>query len=41
VSLSPIDFAMALVAFLLLVFWRCPPWLVVVPGAVGGAIFSG
>jgi chromate transporter len=30
---SPIDFAIGLVAFLLLVFWRAPPWLVVVLGA--------
>ncbi len=33
--LAPADFALGLVAFLLLVFWRVPPWLVVVLGAVG------
>jgi chromate transporter len=32
--LGPGDFALALWAFLLLVFWRTPPWLVVVLGAV-------
>jgi chromate transporter len=32
--LGPGDFALALWAFLLLVFWRMPPWLVVVLGAV-------
>ncbi len=31
---SPIDFAIGISAFLLLVFWRVPPWLVVVLGAV-------
>jgi chromate transporter len=30
---SSTDFAIGLVAFLLLVFWRAPPWLVVVLGA--------
>ena len=34
--LSPADFAMGMVAFGLLVFWRCPPWLVVLVGAVAG-----
>ena len=30
---SPVDFAIGISAFLLLVFWRVPPWLVVVLGA--------
>lgn len=30
------DFALAVTAFLLLQFWRWPPWLVVALGAVGG-----
>ena len=34
--LSPGDFALALGAFTLLVFWRMPPWLVVMLTAVGG-----
>jgi chromate transporter len=33
----PVDFAIAAVAFLLLVFWKVPPWLVVVPGALASA----
>jgi chromate transporter len=33
----PFDFAIALVAFLLLVFWRVPPWVVVVLGALVAA----
>jgi len=36
--LRPIDFGLALTAFLLLVFWRLPPWLVVVLTAIGGVI---
>ncbi len=36
---SPLDFAVGIVAFLMLVFWRAPPWLVVGLGAVtAGAI---
>jgi chromate transporter len=33
---SPADFGLGLVAFGLLMFWRCPPWLVVLLTAVGG-----
>jgi chromate transporter len=32
---GPADFAIAVVAFLLLVTWRVPPWLVVLLGAAG------
>jgi chromate transporter len=31
---APADFALGLLAFLLLVFWRVPPWAVVVLGAL-------
>jgi chromate transporter len=34
------DFAIGLAAFLLLVFWRVPPWFVVILGAVGAAALS-
>jgi chromate transporter len=34
---APVDFAIAAVAFLLLVFWKVPPWLVVVLGALASA----
>ena len=34
--LAPGDFALALAAFTLLVFWKVPPWLVVILTAVGG-----
>nr|WP_262913610.1 chromate efflux transporter [Rhizobium halophilum] len=34
--LSPYDFALALAAFMLLVVWKVPPWMVVVFCALGG-----
>lgn len=34
--LSPGDFALGLAAFTLLVFWKVPPWLVVILTAAGG-----
>jgi chromate transporter len=34
---GPKDFALGLVAFLLLVFWKVPPWLVVILGALSAA----
>jgi chromate transporter len=36
--LTPADFSLGLVAFGLLVFWKAPPWLVVLVSAVGGAV---
>jgi len=38
--LAPIDFALASILFLMLVFWKVPPWIVVVAGAAGGTIIS-
>jgi chromate transporter len=35
---GPADFAIGLAAFLLLVVWRLPPWLVVIMGAVAAAL---
>jgi chromate transporter len=37
---SPADFGLGLVAFGLLMFWKCPPWLVVVLTAFGGEIIA-
>ena len=34
--LSATDFGLALAAFTLLVFWKTPPWLVVILTALGG-----
>ncbi len=37
---GPRDFALALAAFLALVFWRVPPWLVVFAGALAAATLA-
>jgi chromate transporter len=37
---APADFGLGVVAFALLMFWKCPPWLVVVLTALGGEILS-
>lgn len=38
--LSPHDFALALVGFVLLTVWKAPPWVVVVLNAGAGAVFA-
>jgi chromate transporter len=38
--LSPADFALALLGFLLLTVWRAPPWTIVVALGVGGALLT-
>jgi chromate transport protein ChrA len=35
---APADFALGLVDFVLLAFWKWPPWLVVVLSALGGVM---
>jgi len=37
---TPIDFALAAVLFSMLVFWKLPPWVVVLSGAAGGFLIS-
>jgi chromate transporter len=37
---APADFALVLADFLLLAFWKWPPWLVVVLSALGGAVLG-
>jgi chromate transporter len=37
---GPYDFALAVVAFLLLFIWQAPPWLVVVFSAIGGGLIA-
>lgn len=37
---APADFGLGIVAFLLLVMWRVPPWLVVILGAVTAEILA-
>lgn len=38
--LAPADFVLALMLFIMLVFWKLPPWIIVLAGAVGGVITS-
>ncbi|MRN52692.1 chromate efflux transporter [Paenibacillus sp. LC-T2] len=35
---QPADFALAALLFILLVFWKLPPWVVVLAGAAGGML---
>ena len=37
---GPADFALGIVAFLLLALWAVPPWLVVVLGAIGATVVA-
>ena len=37
---SPADFALGLGAFGLLMFWKRPPWIVVLLSAAGGELLS-
>jgi len=36
----PLDVALAAAAFGLLVVWKLPPWIVVIVGAIGGAVIG-
>ncbi|MEI3606273.1 chromate transporter [Pseudogracilibacillus sp. SE30717A] len=38
--LAPIDFALASILFGMLVFWKLPPWVIVIAGALGGLLIS-
>lgn len=38
--LTPVDFAFASVLFSMLTFWKLPPWIVVLTGALGGLIIT-
>ncbi|WP_025680491.1 chromate transporter [Paenibacillus massiliensis] len=38
--LAPVDFALVSILFLMLVFWKVLPWIVVVAGAAGGAMIN-
>ncbi|WP_442595791.1 chromate transporter [Neobacillus sp. D3-1R] len=37
---TSIDFALAAILFTMLVFWKLPPWVIVLTGALGGYIIS-
>jgi chromate transporter len=38
--IGPYEFALALTCFVLLMAWKCPPWIVVIVSAVGGVLIS-
>ncbi|GAB3793360.1 chromate transporter [Virgibacillus kimchii] len=38
--LAPIDFALAAILFSMLVYWKLPPWVIVLSGALGGMLIS-
>nr|WP_261808112.1 chromate efflux transporter [Paenibacillus sp. N3.4] len=38
--LNPLDFALAIILFGLLVFWHLPPWVIVLLGAIGGELLT-
>lgn len=38
--LAPIDFAFAAILFSMLVYWKLPPWIIVLVGAIGGSLIS-
>ncbi|MFD2115811.1 chromate efflux transporter [Paenibacillus yanchengensis] len=38
--LAPIDFAFAAILFSMLVYWKLPPWIIVVTGAIGGSLMT-
>ena len=38
--LAPIDFAFAAILYSMLAYWKLPPWVVVVTGAVGGLVMG-
>ncbi|QSF43727.1 chromate transporter [Paenibacillus tianjinensis] len=38
--LEPSDFALAVILFVMLFFWKLPPWVVVVAGAAGGMLLG-
>jgi len=38
--LSPVDFAFAALLYSMLTFWKLPPWIIVLTGALGGSIIA-
>ncbi|MDY7992954.1 chromate transporter [Paenibacillus polymyxa] len=38
--LKPMDFALAIILFMMLVFWKLPSWVVVLAGAAGGILLG-
>lgn len=38
--IKPMDFALAVILFVLLVCWKLPPWVIVLAGAAGGVLLN-
>jgi chromate transporter len=38
--LAPFDFVLASILFSMLVFWKLPPWIIVLTGAIGGSFMT-
>ena len=38
--LAPVDFALAAILFSMLAYWKLPPWIIVVSGAIGGSLMT-
>lgn len=38
--LTSVDFAIAAILFSMLVYWKLPPWIIVVTGAIGGSLLT-
>ncbi len=38
--LAPVDFALAALLFSMLTYWKLPPWIIVVTGAIGGSLLT-
>lgn len=38
--LEPMDFALAAILFSMLVYWKLPPWVIVICGAIGGTLLT-
>ena len=38
--LAPVDFALAAILFSMLAYWKLPPWIIVVSGAIGGSLLT-
>ncbi|MFC6333196.1 chromate efflux transporter [Paenibacillus septentrionalis] len=38
--IAPVDFVLTAILFVMLVFWKLPPWVVVVAGMLGGLLIS-
>lgn len=37
---TPVDFALAAILFSMLFYWKLPPWIIVLTGALGGTLIS-